>query len=424
MYTALMSPTLMALTLATVCCFAEPVKATASQPPPPPAASQTQKGPADYVIVPLEGTFGNEILASGVGKVLKTAKARKIKHVVFVIDSGGGFVSTARALSLVLQQYKADFTYHVIIKQAVSASMWILANCDHWYTAPSGAAGAAVSYSHDVQTGEVSVDAKINAAIAAELAALGESKGHSGDALRAMVVMDSVLYWNGSKDNPQLSAIENPGWTCVDNGKTVLACSVSQLVEWGMAEPLGSGDPAEIGRKKGYATWTSAGPLGSQIVKAVAVDAAAARASLDRTADQLKTARTDFEASVAAFWQAKKSADAVKPETVLFTNDERGKLTSASARAWTDEVDKKISRLNDAVNAGVAAGKAQQEIRRKALGCVEAGKKLAELMGVDKSMIALPDLTVPEVPGDFQSACNQCISDLPLWRKRRIRTSL
>ena len=147
-----------------------------------------------YVEATLTGTFGEEITAPGVSAVLKLAKTTRAKTLVFVIDSPGGYVADARAIAEILENEGSDFRIITVIRRAISASIWLLSKSNVIAFEDGKAAGAAVAYSQDETTGEISVDSKFNSAIAAQLAGSAERRGQPGAVYRAMVVREVELF--------------------------------------------------------------------------------------------------------------------------------------------------------------------------------------------------------------------------------------
>ena len=70
----------------------EPAKQDATPAKPDGDKTEEKKAAApvgDYLVIPLKGTFGEEIVPMGVKPSLEWAVKNKVKHIVFTIDSGG-----------------------------------------------------------------------------------------------------------------------------------------------------------------------------------------------------------------------------------------------------------------------------------------------------------------------------------------------
>jgi membrane-bound ClpP family serine protease len=158
---------------------------------------------ARFLEVPLRGVFGAEITAPGIRDAIRAAKSKKAAAVVFTFDTPGGRVLDADAIAAVMDAERsapggADLKYYALITQAFSASVWPLSRCDRIFFAPGAAAGAAVAFRESAKTGNIEVDAKFNAAMAASVSAAAESHGQSGVIYRAMMLKDARLF--GYKD--------------------------------------------------------------------------------------------------------------------------------------------------------------------------------------------------------------------------------
>lgn len=402
---------------------------TLAQQPSSPAAPAVEpakpaaKTKADYMEVPLIGEFGKEILAGGVKKALIRAKAEQIQHIVFVVDSGGGVVEDAKAIAEVLKQFDGSFTYHAVIKKAFSASLWVLTLCDNWYCSPGGATGAAVVYSLSTQSGAAEVDAKMNGAVAAMLASAAEQKGHSGDAIRAMVLMDAKLYFNPAANDQasRLSAVQQPGAVEIDTDRTVLSASMAQMVEWGLAINLpDAANPCDaVGKALGKAEWRSSGNGGVGAMKSTAAAFAAAMAERDRAYKQFQEATKAMSEAAKSFDYAFTAAGTFDPSRVQLIRDQYGKITSESSRQYNAAIDGKVARLNDAVAAARGIATAQANAKRAASAYESAHLRAADTAGLEPSHLRREAVETPEVPKDFQALAARAADDAVTWRKQR-----
>src|SRR5262249_38988186 len=119
---------------------------------------------------------------------------RGIKHVVFRIKSGGGGVWAASKIAEGLGEFQGKVTTHVLIEEALSASVWGVFSCDTIEIAPGRPPGAAGVFKTDHPTGAAEVDKKLNAALAAELGAIAERHGRDPAIVRAMIMPEAELY--------------------------------------------------------------------------------------------------------------------------------------------------------------------------------------------------------------------------------------
>ncbi|MBA4120243.1 MAG: hypothetical protein C0513_06035 [Isosphaera sp.] len=229
-----------------------------------------------YLTLPLRGAFGVEVVAPAIRQAVETAERKQIGHVVIVLDSPGGAVADAEAISELMHAARDRVTFHVVCTQAISASVWVLANAQRIYVPPTGRIGAALVFWQDSSSGNPAVDQKFNAALASEVASLASSNGHNPVLFRAMMepevpvlvarAADGTTAVSTSRDVP--GAI---GYTQVHSGKGVLSLDHDQAILTGLALALPSEDPAQIGPLLGIAGWApAAGDPGRRIAASVA----------------------------------------------------------------------------------------------------------------------------------------------------------
>ena len=130
----------------------------------------------NYIVIPIEGMIGEQTNADGLEKTLRLAARKKIKHVIFAIDSPGGYIYDAVETLKVLKEYDKAMTYHaVVLEGAISAASVYVAAADNIFVRPDARVGGAVAYTNNNTTGSKDVDAKFNSIWAAEVAARAES---------------------------------------------------------------------------------------------------------------------------------------------------------------------------------------------------------------------------------------------------------
>lgn len=171
----------------------KPKKALVVEPPPPAPPVPAMPDPKDvgetpYLEVPLVGTFGVNIVPEGIKESLEFAdKQPKIKHIVFVIDSPGGQLPAADEILKLLKKYSTRFEYHIIIKRAISASVFVVFACDTIHMVDGATFGGAVAYRMGT-FGHAEVDQKMNSIICATVRAEAEHKKHPADLVDAMMI--------------------------------------------------------------------------------------------------------------------------------------------------------------------------------------------------------------------------------------------
>lgn len=298
----------------------------------------------DHVVVNLQGTFGKEITAIGMHNVLSHAERLGVAHVVIVIDSPGGWVLSGSAVANQLREFDRSFTYHAVIRKAISASIWVLVECDHLWYMDGGTAGAAVAYSMSADTGDTSVDAKTNSANAAELAARAESKGHSGLLIRAMVVPDVEAWTWIDADGERRIEPHKPAdddavtelWH-LDTQESILALTPRQMQLLGFARRI---EPSDSEALSAASTFDA-----NARFEHGARRAARLHQTLEAPSRQMSKKLGEIEVLLNRLPIAKKEATDADPRNITVFYYESGLLlTPGSQRAWREATDLCIRR--------------------------------------------------------------------------------
>ena len=225
-----------------------PVPATTPAPPavaeveppeiPEPALNAiTIDGP--YAVIPVTGTIGEDTLSEPIEMVLNECVVRNIPTVVFEIDSGGGCAQEGLEIAKLVDSFRGRLTRIAIVQQAHSAASWIAVSCDIIVMEPGSAIGAAVTFSENITTGEKSVDAKMNAAIGAQMAGLAAANGHNPDIVRAMCIREAELFaWKDPSSSRIVVAAHEPPPGAIEVERLDTTTSVLDL-DAGKAEKLG-----------------------------------------------------------------------------------------------------------------------------------------------------------------------------------------
>jgi len=346
--------------------------------PPEPPVSVDASVPADvparaatYAEVPIQGIFGQEVTAAGLRDALEQARARGIRHVVFTIDSPGGDAAEMHAVAQALADFDDDFSYHaLIVRQAFSAAVFLLACSDTIHVQRGSASGAAVGYVRDATTGQVEVDAKFNAALAAQLAAAAERRGHAPLLFRAMVQRDlSVFAWTDDAGEPHLAAEppvpSPPGLRQIDSPERVLSMTGDEMVALGFARGFAE-DAAGIGPALGIEPWRSAGDF--------------ARRATEHAASERARFLADFQAAAAALDAALSRARAADPrrQTVSYSRY-TGLLTPRGQAQWRRFVDVALAAWSDVAPALRRLRDLEQRRERLGLARLQHGMDLAAI---------------------------------------------
>lgn len=294
------------------------------------------RGAAMALEIPIEGVFGEDIIPLGVANALDKAARRGVEHIVFRINSNGGYVWAAEDIARIMDERAGDFTYHALIEKAVSASIWVALSCDTMHMTPDASIGAAVVFSQDETTGDAEVDAKMNSAIAANLAARAEAHGFSGDVVRAMVIGDAELWsWTNNAGEVRVGA-ERPSGARdaqrLDSRETVLTLTAQQAARIGFAQPVAEPTLDALAEALGDGVWRGAGTTGR-------VEMERARARAEPVFKKFRLLIDEINAGIARA----KDAD---PRAYQYTIDYGGNLTDKSRRDWERRTDEAIRHWN------------------------------------------------------------------------------
>lgn len=284
-----------------------------------------------YLEIPIVGVFGEDIIPVGVSEALQQARRRGVSHIVFRIDSGGGQVWAADDIAKILDEHDDEFTYHALIQHAGSAAIWVALSCDTITMTPGSSIGAAVVFTKDETTGAAEVDAKLNSAIAAQLAARAERKGHNPVLVRAMVLAEAEAYGWKEDDGPWQFAPERPksanpsSLRTIDTRDTVLTLTASEALDFGFARFSESADLDALGEPLGVGAWRSGGLMGAN--------------EMQRARDKARPIFEKFDLLVDQVMLSIQTAIESDPNRGTYYIDQYGNLADSSRRDWQRNTD-------------------------------------------------------------------------------------
>jgi len=224
--------------------------------------------PAQYIEIPIEGVFGEDIVPVGVQESLEYAVRRDVQHVVFRINSDGGYVWAAEDIAQIMEEHAEDLTYHALIDKAISASIWVALSCDTIHMRPGSSIGAAVVFSQDATTGDAQVDAKMNSAIAARLASRAEANGHSAAIVRAMILQEAEAYLVEDEFGERVTDTRPGGGRAMvlDDRDSVLTLTADEAANVGFAS-LFDGEASRLAGAVGLDGWRRASRFGAAAMR-------------------------------------------------------------------------------------------------------------------------------------------------------------
>lgn len=312
-----------------------------------PARALAAADPSAYLEIPLRGVFGEDIVFEGVQKTFDYAKQTGVKHIVFTLDSPGGYVATAQQILDLMKANDDVFDYHVVVTRAISASIWVVFACDDIFVKDGATVGGAVAYTTTL--GNAQVDAKMCSIIAAEIRAAAEKKGHPAALIEPMVVKDAkVAAWKDEEGKVRF-ALEAPKNVppekviLVDTSETVLTLSANQALEVGLGRRLeGRGGADDLGKALGIEGWKRLSDCGERNM----ADAAKAQ---KKKLDDVKKTSDKMKSLSGLVTQSLNEAAESDPGRGTYAVERGGKLTPASRQEWATRTDRSVRALKSAL---------------------------------------------------------------------------
>lgn len=169
-----------------------------------PKVATTSRSDKTYFLIPLKGSFGEEIKASLVAECLEYSKNVSPDAIVIEIDSPGGLVSEMLAMMKLMSEWQQKESVPIVAlvnKDAISAAAMTAMSIEHIYMVPGSAMGASLIISTNMKTGKtVAVDEtrageKEVSAYRAQCRSAAEVAGNSMQVVEAMIRPEIVLSW-------------------------------------------------------------------------------------------------------------------------------------------------------------------------------------------------------------------------------------
>ncbi len=197
-----------------------------------------------WAVVPIEGTFGQELTAGFFEAAMRRAERDDAEAVVFHIDSPGGMVSELGRIRDELDRHDDREIVFYVDEEAFSAAALLCMSSEHFYVGPGARIGAAVAFR--VESGAAEVDAKFTAAFAATWRAHAQRAGRAPAIVDAMIEMEKEL-WADTRTEPWTVYAEPPAgsggadddegpFRCIDDRTHVLALDHIQALNIGVAD--------------------------------------------------------------------------------------------------------------------------------------------------------------------------------------------
>lgn len=360
-------------------------------------SSAPSSGPTRYLVVPIEGTFGEDIGPEGVVETIDFAARRGVDHIVFRVKSPGGYVWAAEEIADAMADAPEDMTLIAYVEEAISASIWVVFGCDEVFMAPGSSVGAAVVFTQDNTTGAAEVDKKMNSALAAKLAAMAEAHGRPGVFPRAMVLPEVEVYAVETEDGGHEIVEERPkrreGVVTIDTRDKVLTLTADEAIRWGVARPATSVE--ELGEALGLDGWTKHNDFGEAAMRRAGEALAGELAEAKGVVEQIPSTIRFINSNI-------REAEANDPEAHGYMYMSSGQFTAESIRQWKQRTERCIGAWERVI---------------KGARDLNSLLKKAERYGIDVS-VAMGDFTM-----ELQSLADRAGREIDRLRENYNRTS-
>lgn len=346
-------------------------------------AEESTAGLTPYVIVPIKGAIGTDVVCGGVEELLKrAARRRDLTHVVVVLRTSGGSPEMAEKIAELMRTHDERFQYHAIVEEAVGAGVWVALACDEIHMVEGSTLGAA-TFANPADAAPEDDPARTAALATARLAALGTAKGRPSVLVRAMIAGDEEAYaWTDEdgKVSVSNSPPDVPGDRIIfrNDARRPLVLTAEQAVKVGLARPLAGSDPADLGSALGVENWT-------EVIKNTDAVMARAKRKLEYERTKAETEARELEAKkkqneqrtqAAAAYVKQSLAEAEKADPRNYTyyyDPSDGYFTAASAQSWTRHTDQAIAAWQRVQKGAVTLRELEKEAEKLGMEKIDHG---------------------------------------------------
>ncbi len=302
---------------------------------------EARKNRVLFMEVPVRGTIGMETNATGLRNALTQASRKNVTHVVFTIDSPGGYLYDAIESLKILKEFDEAFEYHAMVDEgAISAASIFVAAADQIWVRPGSRVGGAVAYSNNNSSGAAEVDAKLNSIWAADVASRAQTKGHPPEVFRAMVEPAAEL-WIDADGNAYPSR-PGSGGQQLDNATSVLTIRADQMVQMGMAKEF-AGELDGLGEQLDLTgDWHEVRALGIR--------------AMEKSFEQRESLDERYQEAAKVFLDAVEDFERDHPENhndyLYYVTRNRGRVIEGpSFQRWRERADKAIRHCDIMIEA-------------------------------------------------------------------------
>ena len=326
-----------------------------------PSSAESEDLPK-YFVVPMHGTFGVDIQAEGVEEILKRGK-RQYTHIIFDFDSPGGYLNASYWIAEQMEEYGETYTFAAVIsKEALSASVWVLAMCDHIFIRPGATTGAAVAFTQDVESGAAEVDAKFISAIVADISSMAEVRKHNPLIFRAMIELEAELYAVSNGDGTyRLTGTKPEGddvrFETLCTSEEILTLTHDQAVKYGFAKSFTEGIET-LAEALGVEAWEDDRGLGKRIMDTH-------KRKYERDVEVLLGRQKEIELEARRLEHKWDELFRATPSAASYPIDRNGQFTNAGRQQWIRNCDRATAAARSVLKSFETINKAIEEYERR-----------------------------------------------------------
>ena len=325
-----------------------------------------------FIVVPIKGKFGEQVVAEGVRQSLIHAVRNRIGNVVFEVDSDGGDVDTAEEVYRLLEMYDKRLSYHTIVQRCLRGALVFPAWSDSVQMRP----GAVIGGGDGFDLADLpQVDRVMLSQIAFEVGLVAEAHGKRADVARAMIDPGVELCaWRDEAGALMFGAslpenVPDERVIFIDDDQSVVTLTTQDAIGLGLvAEYTGSAD--ELGQRLHIDGWTRESDAGqtamNQAVKLqinrAANEAARAETLIKQNITRREVVQRNIDANLerAAEWDPRGGSYSTYQTTsdsytrvgrrrYHYTDSkDTNRLTSESRTVWRNRTDLTLSALRQA----------------------------------------------------------------------------
>lgn len=334
----------------------------------------TGDGNVSYVLIPIEGMIGADVVWEGMEQCLKSAE-RRAGHVILVVDAAGGLLEDAERICDAMERYGNSITFHAVVKRAAGSALWPVFACQSVHLVPGATLGGDDEDGYLPEQAQQRHDDHERMADAArKLSRIARRNNHPDKLVDALVPSSmNVFIWKTDDATVVVGEelpddVEESQVVFRPDQATLPSLSSEAAVAAGLGKQIPSPDPAALAQALGIEAWS---PILEDIVEKTLERTKARRAherlEEERKAEQrLKEAEALAEKShqlaMSILVQVKVAEDASPHNGSYVYNAGDMEFTTSSQRQWQKRTDDAISKWKQVIKGTQALQEMDKKI--------------------------------------------------------------